>query len=116
MISARPVTAASGIAAGQPLGGGDQIRHDTLVLAGEPRSGAGDPGLHLVGDQHDAAVAAELGDRRRKPSAGTMNPPSPWIGSTTTQATASAPIWASTSWANWLNASAAQFSGPDGQR
>lgn len=52
----------------------------------------------------------------KNPGAGTIKPPSPWIGSTTTQATASAPIWLSTRDANWRNASEAQFSAPDDHR
>ena len=48
-------------AAGQSLGGGDQVRDQSFMLTGEPRSGAGDPGLDLVGNQQDAAIAA-VGD------------------------------------------------------
>ena len=33
------------------------------MLAGEPGAGPGDAGLHLVGDEQDAALPAEVGDR-----------------------------------------------------
>ena len=38
-------------------------------------------------------AAQNSATRRRKPGAGTTKPPSPWIGSTTTQATCSGPTW-----------------------
>ena len=40
------------------LGGGDQVRDDALVLAGEPLAGAAEAGLDLVGDEDDAVVSA----------------------------------------------------------
>ena len=52
----------------------------------------------------------------RNPSGGTMNPPSPWIGSITTAATFCSPTWV------WIrpvitsSASAAHWHGPPGQR
>ena len=52
----------------------------------------------------------------RKPGAGTMKPPSPWIGSTRTAATCSSPTCTCTCAANSANASSAQCSGPVGQR
>ncbi len=52
----------------------------------------------------------------RKPSPGTMNPPSPWIGSISTAATFSAPtclvIWSMA----WAAASRPHSCGPVGQR
>ena len=47
--------------AGDALGGGDQVGDDALVLAGEHRAGAGEPGLHLVGDEHDALLGGVRG-------------------------------------------------------
>ena len=38
------------------LGGSDQVRDDALVLAGEPRAGATEAGLDLVGDEDDAVL------------------------------------------------------------
>ena len=43
-------------AAGDALGGGDQVGHDALVVDGEPRPGAAEAGLDLVGDEHDAVL------------------------------------------------------------
>src|SRR4026207_836394 len=80
MISARPVTADRGIPPardraggrsgrpapplppGQGLAGADQARPPSRVLAGEHRAGPAEPGLDLVGDEHDAVLAGELGD------------------------------------------------------
>ena len=42
-------------------GRGDQVRDDTLGLAGEPVAGAAEPGLDLVGDEDDAVLAAPVG-------------------------------------------------------
>ncbi len=74
--------------AGDALGGGDQIGHDALVLAGEPRPRSGRSRSAprrrrraMPCSAHQAARAA------RKPGAGTTKPPSPWIGSISTQAT-----------------------------
>ncbi len=61
MMSARPVTAASGKPPARPLAVVIRSGIESFVLTGEPRSGAGDPGLDLVGDQQDAAIAAEVG-------------------------------------------------------
>ena len=80
-------------AAGDALGGDDEVGHDALVLAGEHGAGAGEPGLHLVGDEDDAVRARTTpAARARKPSAGTMKPPSPWIGSMMSAARLAAPI------------------------
>ena len=46
-----------------PLAVTDQVRLDAFVLAGEHRSGAGEPGLHLVGDEHDIVLAAPVQQR-----------------------------------------------------
>ena len=48
---------------GEALGRGDEVGHDAFVFAGEPCAGARDAGLHFVGDEHDAAVPAEVGHR-----------------------------------------------------
>ena len=82
MISARPVTAASGRPPGDALGRRDQVGDDAEVLAGEHRAGAGEAGLDLVGDEDDVVRAAPVDQRRQEAvGAGTMKPPSPWIGS-----------------------------------
>ena len=49
-------------AAGDALGGGDEVGHDALVVGGEPVAGAAEPGLHLVGDEQDALLGAPVGD------------------------------------------------------
>ena len=61
-------------------------------------------------DEHHSASAA------RYPLGGTMNPPSPWIGSMITAATLDSPTCACTCDSNTSNASAAQASGPPGHR
>ena len=53
-------------AAGDALGGDDQVGHDALVVAREQVAGAGEAGLHLVGDEDDAVGAAPLGERRQE--------------------------------------------------
>ncbi len=62
MISARPVTAASGRPPAMPFAVVIRSGHDALVLAGEPVAGAAEPGLDLVGDEQDAVGPAPLGD------------------------------------------------------
>ena len=52
----------------------------------------------------------------RKPSGGTMNPPSPWIGSMMTAATLDSPTWVWISDLTTFSASALHASGPSGQR
>ena len=49
-----------------PLGRGDQVGDDALVVAGEPVAGAAEPGLDLVGDEDDAVRAAVLGQARQE--------------------------------------------------
>ena len=83
--------AGQGQATGDAFRGGDQVWDDFLVVAGEPVTGAAEPGLNLVGDQEHAALGAPLGDRGEEAGSGHDEPPSPWIGSITTQATWSAP-------------------------
>src|SRR6202034_417921 len=53
IISARPVTPAQRQPAGNALGGGDQVGHHTLVVDREPVAGPAEPGLDLVGHEHD---------------------------------------------------------------
>jgi len=77
MISARPVTADSGSPSAMPLAVQDQVGFDVFVFAGEHRAGAGEPRLHFVGDEHHVVLAAPVQQCGRKPSAGTMKPPSP---------------------------------------
>ncbi len=79
-------------ASGQRLGRGEQVGRHTLVLAGEPVTGPAEAGLDLVGGQHHAVLSAPGGQGGQEPGAGTTNPPSPWIGSMSTQATLSAPM------------------------
>ena len=79
-------------AAGDALGGGDQVGHDALVVAGEPVAGAAEAGLDLVGDEDDPVrLGSTPCSAGRKPSAGTTKPPSPRIGSITRQARLAAP-------------------------
>ena len=62
MTSARPVTAASGSPPASPLAvvtRSGTIRSCSLANHAPVRR---DTGLHLVGDEHDAAIAAEVGD------------------------------------------------------
>ena len=54
--------------------------------------------------------------RATNPGAGTMKPPSPWIGSRITAAVRSSPTWVCTWDTNVSKASSAQRSGPVGQR
>ena len=53
-------------AAGDALGGRHQVGHDALVVDGEPRAGAAEPGLDLVGDEHDAVVRRPGGEGRQE--------------------------------------------------
>ena len=50
-------------AAGQALGQRHQVGHDAVVLHREHLAGAGEAGLDLVGDQHDAVLVADLAQR-----------------------------------------------------
>src|SRR5258708_6025135 len=49
-----------GHATAEGFGHGDQIRLDAEVLGGEPFAGAGEAGLHFVGDEEDAVLAADI--------------------------------------------------------
>ena len=51
-------------AGGDALGRRHQVRHDGLVLAGEPGPRPAEAGLHLVGHEQDPVVLAPLGHRR----------------------------------------------------
>ena len=91
MISARPVTAASGMPPAMPLA--DNSRSGTspkcslakyLPVRAMP--------LWISSAMNTTPFAVHHSCRAgRNPSAGTMNPPSPWIGSTTRQAKSAAP-------------------------
>ena len=48
------------------LGGRDEVGDDPLVVAREPVAAAAEAGLHLVGDEQDAVVAAPLRQRREE--------------------------------------------------
>ena len=56
--------------AGNALGHRDEVGRDTLLLAREPRSGTGESGLHLVGDEQHAVHRAPLGQRREESGCG----------------------------------------------
>ena len=53
-------------AAGKALGHGGQIGRHLMVVHGEHLAGAGKAGLHLVGDQQDAVLVADLAQRRHE--------------------------------------------------
>ena len=53
-------------AGGDPLGRGDQVGHHALVVAGEPRAGAAEARLDLIGDEHDAVGGRPLAQRREE--------------------------------------------------
>src|SRR6185437_14245534 len=53
-------------AAGDTLGGRDQVGHDAFVLAREPVAGAAEAGLDLVGDEDDSVLTAEIGQSRQE--------------------------------------------------
>jgi ParB family chromosome partitioning protein len=59
MIEALPVTAAMGRPPPEALGHAGEVGGDVVVLHGEELAGAGEAGLHLVGDEHDAVVVAQ---------------------------------------------------------
>jgi len=60
MISARPVTRGDGHATAERLGHSDQIGLDAEMFGGEPFTGAGEAGLHFVGDEENAVLAADI--------------------------------------------------------
>ena len=85
MISARPVTAASGSPPAMPLA--VVIRSGTMPSCSQANhvAGAAEAGLDLVGDEHDRRWSGRTRPARAgSPARGTMKPPSPWIGSITT--------------------------------
>lgn len=57
-------------AAGDPLGDGDQVRLDALVLAGEPVARAAEAGLDLVGDEDHPGRRRPPAQRRQEPRRG----------------------------------------------
>ena len=65
------------------------------MIAREPLARAAEAGLNLVGDEHHTVVGAPLRHGRQEAAAGTMKPPSPWIGSMITAARFVAPTSAS---------------------
>ncbi len=88
MTSARPGDTRDRHASAEPFRGRDEVGHDALVLAREPRARAAEAGLHLVGDeQHAVRHRTSARGLRTQPASGTTNPPSPAIGSTITHAT-----------------------------
>ena len=69
-------------AAGQRFGDGDQVRLDAGILDAEHLAGAREAGLHLVGDQQDAVLVADLAQRLAAVRSGAgWKPPSPCTGS-----------------------------------
>ena len=66
MISARPVTPAKRQPVGDALGGDDEVGIDAVVLTREHRTRAGEPGLHLVGDEDHAVLPAPIEQRRQE--------------------------------------------------
>ena len=75
-------------AGGDRLGHHDQVGLDPEVLDREELAGAAEPGLHLVGDEHDPVLRRQLAQRRAPTRrGGTTKPPSPWTGSKTIAAT-----------------------------
>ncbi len=116
MISARPVTAASGRPPAIPFA--VVIRSGTTPSWSQANQSPvrqkpvwiSSAMNRMPCSRHQSARPA------RNPSGGTMNPPSPWIGSITTAATRLSPTCA------WIwpvitsSASAAHAAGPPGQR
>src|SRR6266550_2287280 len=48
-----------GHASAEGLGHGDQIRRDAEMFGSEPFAGAGEAGLHFVGDEENAVLATD---------------------------------------------------------
>ena len=67
ITSARPMQAEIGMPDARPFADAQQIRHDALVLAGEPASGATEAGVDLVDDQQPALASQSARSPRRKP-------------------------------------------------
>ncbi len=116
MISARPVTAASGRPPAMPLA--------VVIRSGTTPSSS--HANHCPVRQNPVWISsatntiplsfANCAIRGRKPLAGSMKPPSPAIGSITIAATCSAPICLVIWSIAWSAASCAAFSGPVSQR
>ena len=85
-----------GQAAGDALGGGDQVGDDALVVAGEPVAGAAKPVWISSAMSRMPCSRHQSATRGSQPGGGTMKPPSPWIGSMSTAAQLSSPTWACT--------------------
>ena len=70
-------------AARERLADGDRVGPDALVLEGEQLPGAAQARLDLVQHQQDAVRVAQLAQPLQEARrAGSITPPSPWIGST----------------------------------
>ena len=116
MISARPVTPASGRPPAMPFAlvirsgttpscsqaNQSPVRQNPVWISSAMKT--------MPCSAHQDATCA------RNPGAGTMKPPSPWIGSMSTAAVFCSPTWVCTSEVNVANASSAQRCGPVGQR
>jgi hypothetical protein len=116
MISARPVTAASGRPPAMPLAVVTRSgttpscsQANQSPVRANPVCTSSATNTMPLRRQYSASPA-------RKPGAGTTNPPSPWIGSITTQATFPAPTCASIAPVTAASASGPHCSGPVGQR
>ncbi len=70
MISARAGHGGERQAAAKALGHRDEVGGDAVMLHREQLAGAGKAGLHLVGDQHDAMLVADLADAAAPESRG----------------------------------------------
>lgn len=57
------------------LGEADQVRGDVPVVDGEPLAAAAEAGHHLVGDEHDPVVVAQLVDAGEVPGRRDQDPP-----------------------------------------
>ena len=91
MISARPVTADSGIPSAMPFA--VTIRSGTIPSCSQANIAPvrAKPVCTSSAMNTTSLARHQSNSVGRKPSAGTMNPPSPWIGSMTTAARFAAP-------------------------
>ena len=93
IISARPVTARDRQSAARGTSRSGPCRARRPRPRSRTSGRRGPCRLDLVGDEHDAVLGRRTRPvPSRKPGAGTMNPPSPWIGSTSTAAMFSSPM------------------------
>ena len=91
MISARPVTPASGRPAAMPLAVATRSG-STPSWSQANQSPVRQNPVWISSAMNSApAVLVHAASSGKNPSAGTMNPPSPWIGSMSTAATLRAP-------------------------